>query len=183
MRRITAAVVALLLLAPAALAQSAIELGDVPGSGGNWQYGRVVVDAPAAVVQRWFSEAERWAQVFPDTQWVQPIANDGRGHRIVRFRSKVIGRTLTLRLTERPGLITYDGEGGDVVMQGKILVDALGPFRARVTLQSTSQVHGAAGIFASKKMRRDRALKKFRADLSAIVQRSNAWAATERPHG
>lgn len=181
--RTSIAVVALSLVAPLALAQPRITLGDVPGSDGNWQYGETVVNAPADLVQRWFWEPEMWSKRFPDTQWAQPIRSDGRGHQVVRFRSKVIGRTLTLRMTQKPGLISYDGEGNDVTTQGKIFVTALGPSQTRVLMQSTSQVHGAAGIFASKKMRRDRALKKFKADLTAVIQMSNAWAAAARRGG
>lgn len=182
--RTTVGVLAFSLVSTVALAQQpGIKLGDVPGSDGNWQYGETVVDAPAPVVQRWFTEAALWSRRFPDTQWAQPLGTDAQGRQVVRFRSRVIGRPLTLHLTERPGLVAYTGEGKGVTTQGKIFISALGPQRTRVIMQSTSEVHGAAGIFASKKMRHDRALKKFRADLSAVQQLSNQWAAAQRRRG
>lgn len=174
---------ALTLVAPLAFAQQSIRLGDIPGSDGNWQYGETIVEAPADLVQRWFSEADLWSRRFPDTEWAQPLGTDAQGRKVVKFRSRVIGRPLTLHLTESRGLIAYDGEGKGITTQGKIFVQPLGPRRTRVIMQSSSQVHGAAGIFASKKVRRDRAFKKFRADLSAVIGMSNAWAAANRRGG
>lgn len=185
--RSVVALATLALLAPLAAAQpqplNTITVGDVPGTEGNWQYGQVVVNAPAPLVQRWFSDAARWSARFPDTEWSHVRGRTADGRLVVQFRSRIIGRTLTLWLRERPGLITYDGQGKNVTTQGKIYISALGPTRTRVVMQSTSQVHGAAGIFASKKARRSRAQKKFRADLNAVIRMSNAWAEAQRRRG
>jgi hypothetical protein len=187
MRPLRSFTVAALALAASSVAWSqplgTITVGDVPGSDGNWQYGSVTVAAPAKEVQRWFGDASRWAARFPDTEWSEVQGRTAAGREVVRFRSHIIGRTLTLWLREQPGLITYDGEGKDVTTQGKIYITALGPERTRVIMQSTSDVHGAAGLFASAKMRRERARKKFRADLGAVVRMSNAWAAAQRRKG
>jgi hypothetical protein len=176
---------ALSLLASLAVAQSlgAITVGDLAGTGGHWQFGTVTVAAPADEVQRWFSDASRWSVRFPDTEWAQSLGVGPDGRRIVRFRSRVIGRPLTLHMSETRGAIFYDGEGKDVTTQGKIFIERLGPTRTRVLLQSTSEVHGAAGIFASLNARRQRAYRKFRADLSSVVRLSAQWAAAQRRGG
>jgi hypothetical protein len=168
-------------LAAASLAAVApldtVAVGDLPGTDGNWQWGAVTVAAPATVVQQWFSDAPRWAMRFPDTQWSQPLGTTADGRQVVRFRSRVIGRPITLWLRERPGNIVYDGKGKDVHTQGKLFFEPIDARHTRVILQSTSEVHGAAGLFASPKMRRDRAQRKFRADLQAVVQLSHQWGA------
>jgi hypothetical protein len=183
--RAFALLASLLIVAPLAFAEplGAIRVGDLPGTSGTWQFGEVTVAAPADQVQRWFSDAARWPARFPDDEWVQLVGTTPDGARIVRFRSRIIGRTLTLRLREQPGAIVYEGEGKDVTTRGKIFIERLGDQRTRVVLQSTSEVHGAAGIFASKKMRRERSQRKFRDDLAAVVRLSNAWAAAQRRGG
>lgn len=173
------------LAAPLTQAQplDTIRVGDVPGTEGNWQFGEVTVGAPASEVQRWFADAAHWPNRFPDTEWTQVRGRTSDGRTVVRFKSRIIGRPLTLRLRVRPGLITYDGEGKNVTTQGKIFIEALGPRRTRVVMQSTSQVHGTIGLFATTNNRRQRAQKKFRADLGALVRMSDAWAASQRKKG
>jgi uncharacterized membrane protein len=171
----------LALVAPAARAAPAgeIRVGDLPGTNGNWQFGEVTVNAPAAEVQRWFADVNRWPQRFPDVKSADVAGKAPDGREVVHFRSTIIGRPLTLRISDRPGLIAYDGEGKDVTTQGKIFVERLDDQHTHVMLQSSSQVHGAAGIFASAKMRRSRAQKKFRSDLSSIVRLSNEHAPSQ----
>ncbi len=154
-----------------------IRVGDLPGTDGTWQFGEVTVNAPADVVQRWFADVSMWQRRFPDVTTARVLGTTADGRRIVHFSSTIIGRPLTLRLRDRPGLIVYDGEGKDVRTQGKIYIERLDDRRTHVLLQSSSQVHGAAGIFASKNMRRQRAQRKFRSDLAAIVRLSSQRAA------
>jgi hypothetical protein len=160
-----------------------IRVGDLPGTDGNWQFAEVTVNAPAEVVQRWLADASRWQGRFPDVEWAQVTGTTRDGRNIVRFRSRIVGRPLTLRMRERPGLILYDGEGRDVVTHGKVYVEALGDRRTHVILQSSSEVHGAAGWFASKKMKRERTRRKFVSDLSSIIRMSNQWVAAQRRGG
>lgn len=150
-----------------------VSIGDLPGSDGRWQQGEVVVPAPAARVQAWLSDAGGWPGRFPDVEWARELGTTPDGRRVVRFRSHAIGRPMTIRIRERPGLIAYDGAGKDVTTQGKNWVEPLGPDRTRVVLQTTADVHGALGAFVTAKMKRQRARKKLAADLNALVRLSN----------
>jgi carbon monoxide dehydrogenase subunit G len=169
---------ALVLVAPAASAEELdrVAIGDLPGTQGHWQQGEVVVRAPAADVQRWLTDAGQWPARFPDVEWARQLGVTRDGGRVVQFRSRVIGRPMTVRIHEKPGLIVYDGEGKDVTTQGKNYVEPLGHDRTRVVMQTTAEVHGALGAFASAKMKRDRARRKLAADLGALVRLANRSA-------
>jgi len=160
-----------------------VTVGDLPGTNGAWQFGEVTVAAPADQVHRWFDEVGRWQGRFPDIEWVQALGATPDGRRIVRFRSSIIGRTMTIRMREQPGSIVYDGEGKDVTTRGKILIERRADRTTHVILQSTTEVHGAAGLFASKNLKRERAHRKFRSDLTSIARLSHTWAAAQRRGG
>jgi hypothetical protein len=162
----------LLVASPDARAEelNRVAIGDLPGSDGRWQVGEVVVSAPAAEVQRWLSDTSAWPARFPDVKWSQRLGTTPDGRRIIRFQSRAIGRALTIRIREQPGLISYDGEGKDVTTRGKNYIEALGERRTRVVLQTTADVHGALGAFVSGKMKRERAERKLKADLDAVVE-------------
>ena len=160
----------LLPLAVPAEELNRVAIGDLPGTHGSWQEGQVIVAAPASEVQRWLSDTRTWPSRFPDVQWTQELGTTSDGRRIVRFRSRTIGRPLTVRLRERPGLIAYDGEGKDVTTQGKNWIEPLGRDRTRVVMQTSAEVHGALGAFVSAKMKRERARRKLARDLDAIVK-------------
>ncbi len=164
-----------LLASPSATGQelNRVAIGDLPGTNGAWQEGEVVVAAPAGTVQRWLSDTADWPAHFPDVQWSRQLGTTPDGRRVVRFRSRVIGRPLTIRIREQPGLIAYDGEGKDVTTRGKNYIEPLGDGRTRVVLQTTSEVHGALGAFVSDKTKRERARRKLAADLDALVKLAN----------
>ena len=106
------------------------------------------------------------------------LGTSADGRTIVRFRSRIIGRTMTIRIRQSHAGSEYDGEGKDVTTQGKIRLDPVDARQTRVTMQTTSEVHGLAGAFASEGMKRDRARKKLRSDLEAL--RGLAGVAPER---
>jgi hypothetical protein len=168
-----------LLLAAGTLAAplNTVVVGDLPGSGGNWQFGEVTVAAPVGEVQRWFADAAYWPARFPDDKWARDLGRTPDGRRVAQFYSRTIGRPLTVRLRERPGLIVYDGSGKGITTQGKIILQSAGPRQTRVIMQSTGEVHGLAGAFATTGVKRKRTLKKMRSDLEAVIRLSRQYAA------
>lgn len=159
-----------------------VQIGDLPGTNGRWQQGEVTVAAPPDVVQRWLSEASRWPARFPDDQWARELGRAPDGRRQVEFHSNVLGKTITVRMDERPGLIVYDGTGKGVWTQGKIFVQPAGR-GTRVIMQTTGDLKGIGGAFAPESLKRKRVRKKLASDLNAIVRLSNTWAATPRRGG
>jgi hypothetical protein len=163
-------------LAAATVAAAAVEqpgdivVGELPGTHGQWVYGEAVVAAPSTVVQRWLGDVPAWSKRYPDVQWAQSLGTNKAGEHIVRFRSSIIGRTVTLRMREAPGRITYEGEAKNVTTRGRIFVDAIDASNTRVTLQSTAEVHGLAGVFATQSLKRQRAQQKIRSDLTTLVR-------------
>lgn len=162
-------------LAAATLVAAAVErpgevvVGELPGTHGQWVQGETIVAAPAPVVQSWLDDISQWAKRYPDVEWAQTLGTTKSGERIVRFRSSIVGRTLTLRIRTAPGRITYEGEGKNVTTRGRIFVDAVDASHARVILQSTAEVHGLAGVFATQSLKRQRAEQKIRSDLTSLV--------------
>jgi hypothetical protein len=178
MRTLTFA--SLLLLPAAAVAASAqplgvVAVGDLPGTGARWQMGEVTVAAPAAEVQHWFSDATRWTQRFPDDDRVRTLGRLPDSRQVVEFHSKALKKTLTVRLREQPGLITYDGSGKDITTQGKIIIEPLAPNRTKVIMQTTGELHGLVGL-VGKGEKRKRALAKLNADLDAVARLSRLSA-------
>jgi len=185
-----ASIVSFVLIVLAALAGAAhgqtlnrVVVGDLQGSNGRWQVGEVTVAAPADQVQRWFTEVERWPARFPDDVSSRNLGRAPDGRRVAELRSRALGRTLTLRLHEQRGLITYDGAGKDVTTQGKIYITPVGPGVTRVIMQTTGELHGAAGVFAGEGTKRKRAYKKLSADLNALVRLANQRASMPRSGG
>ena len=166
-----AIVLALALGAPAWAAGAGIETRDVAGSDGNWQEGKAVIDAPLDEVRGWLTDFEHWPQHFPDVTSAKVLARSGDTAKL-RFRSRVIGRELTIDLRWTPREITYRGAGKNVDVQGKIEMRPVDAKRTEVVMQSTANVHGLSGAFASKGLKRDRAFKKLRADLGALEKMS-----------
>lgn len=160
-----------------------VSVGDLPGTDARWQMGEVTIAVPAAEVQRWFTDAAGWPRRFPDDQWVKLHGRAPDGRELVEFRSKALGRSLTLRMRIQPGLITYDGSGKGISTQGKIMIQALGPSRTRIIMQTTGELHGAIGVFATEGMKRKRALAKLRSDLEACTRMARAYASVPRSGG
>jgi carbon monoxide dehydrogenase subunit G len=175
MRTLGMMVVMLALGAPGWAAGAAgIETHDVAGSDGNWQEGRAVIDAPLDEVRGWLVDFEHWPQRFPDVTSAKVLARAGGDQAKLRFRSKTIGRELTIDLRWTAREITYRGAGKNVDVQGKITMRPIDAGHTEVVMQSTADVHGLTGAFASKGMKRERAFKKLRADLGALERLSQA---------
>jgi hypothetical protein len=166
----TGALAALLLAGVAAAGAAgggAIRLGDVPNTHGTWQEGTAVIAAPLPEVQRWMTDFDAWPARFPDVQSASTLYRDG-DVTTGRFRSRIVGRDMTIHLRQGPGGMSYTGEGKNVTTQGKVYLRALDPNHTQVTMQSTAQVHGIAGAFASQGLKRKRALRKIDSDLVAL---------------
>ena len=177
-------IVSMLSVAALAGAQplGVVTVGDLPGTDGRWQTGEVTVPAPASEVQHWFSDGARWPQRFPDDEWARVLGRSPDGRQVVEFRSKTLGRTLTVRLHEQPGLITYDGSGKGINTQGKIMITAVAPDRTKIVMQTTGELHGLVGVFG-KGEKRKRALAKLRLDLDAAARLARLSAAARRSGG
>ena len=162
-------VVVLALGAPAwgATGAAGIETRDVAGSNGNWQEGSATIAAPLAEVRGWLTDFEHWPQRFPDVTAAKVLARSGDSATL-RFRSKTIGRELTIKLRWTEREINYVGAGKNVNVQGKIALTPKGDGATQVIMQSTADVHGLSGAFATQGLKRDRAFKKLRADLGAL---------------
>jgi hypothetical protein len=154
-------------LAPAAAGSAPVHLGDVPGTGGQWQQGSTVVAAPLPEVRRWLTDYDAWPALFPDVEWATVLARDGDLW-TVRFRSRIVGRDLTIRVRISPTLLVYVGTGKDVTTEGKVYLKALDRQHTSVLMQSSATVHGLAGAFVGTGTKRKRALRKIGADLSAL---------------
>jgi hypothetical protein len=134
--------------------------------------GEVTIAAKPAEVQRWLSESAQWPARFPDDDWANNLGRAADGRQVAEFHSKALGKTLTVRMREEPGLITYEGAGKGVTTHGKIFIQPAGAGQTHVIMQTTGELHGAAGALAPKGTKRKRALKKLQADLDALVQLS-----------
>jgi carbon monoxide dehydrogenase subunit G len=154
----------------AAVTLDVVRVGDLPGSDGRWQVGEVTVAAPPERVQSWLSDATRWSARFPDDKWARDLGRAPDGRRVAQMSSRLLGRTMTLYLDERPGLIVYAGSGKGVTTQGKVFIEPVAAGGTRVIMQTSGELHGATGALVSESMKRKRALKKLSADLNAIVQ-------------
>ena len=161
--------IAVLLAALAAPAPQPIDLHDLPGTDGRWTEGVALVAAPPAEVHEWLTDYARWKGRFPDMEWVQPLGTDEQGRRVVRFRSYLAGRTFTLHQTVGHDLIVFDGWAPNVHMQGRIWILDAGGGRTRVVMQSSNEVHGLAGLIATRGYRRRAAFAATAAQLSALL--------------
>jgi uncharacterized membrane protein len=168
MRIKTTVMAFVLALAGGATAGAApIQVGDLAGSRGSWQEAKSVIDAPVADVQEWMGDVAQWPQRFSDVTSVHILGKQGNATTL-RFHSKIIGRDLTITTRAAGDLISYDGFGKDVTTQGKIFMRPIDARHTEVILQSTSEVHGALGAFASKGMKRKRAFAKMTSDLKSL---------------
>ena len=146
---------------------SPIQTGDISGSAGKWQEAKSTIAAPIADVRLWMTDFAHWPERFGDITSAKILAKSD-GMTTLRFHSKIIGRDMTIKLHVAGNSVTYDGYGKDVTTQGKIFMRAVDPSHTEVTLQGSSEVHGALGKFATKGLKRKRALAKMQADLRAL---------------
>jgi hypothetical protein len=164
---------ALWLLASAAVTRGdsgAMQLRDLAGSGGQWQEGEAIVAAPPAQVQAWLTDYTHWPERFPDVATSQVLGRDARGRNVVRFYSRIAERMITVREAVAPGLLVFDGWGGDSIFtQGRIYLLDAGAGRTRVIMQSTSQVHGILAMFATHGLKRRRAFQVIESHLAALI--------------
>jgi hypothetical protein len=169
--RLIAAACVLCATVVTAAPQDQIVVGDLPGTNGVWQRGEATVAAPRAEVQSWFSDVSSWPQRFSDVQWAKDLGTSN-GVKTVQFKSKIIGRPLTIHVREQPGLIVYTGEGKGVTTQGRLYFQALGPNQTRTILQTTADLHGPLKVLIGENGRKQRARKKLHSDLAAAQQLS-----------
>lgn len=173
-------VIALLVTtrALAAPAPPGIVLREVPGTNGEWHEGIAIVSAPAATVRQWQLDVRRWPQLYPDTTSAELLGTLPNGEILARFKSTIVGRTLTLRMRPTPSGYTYTGHGRDVTTQGRAYFIPLSANQTRVVLQSTSQLHGAARFFIGAEGKRKRAYRKLASDLQALQRFAQRPVAT-----
>lgn len=160
--------------AEALAAKSAIELRDVPGTHGNWHEGTVIVPAQPAQVEAWLTDYDHWRGRFPDIEWSQRLGVDEHGRNIVRFRSRLAGRTFVVHEAVKPGLLVFDGWAPNVYTQGRIYLLPTGDGRTRVIMQSSAQVHGFVGMFATRGYRRKSAFAAITSHLRALLDLASA---------
>lgn len=159
---------------PSACEESSIQLRDIPESNREWQEGSAVIPAPASTVRHWLTAYDEWRQIFPDMESVQPLGSDAQRRDVVRFRSKYAGRTIVMHQAISPSLLVYEGWGPNVHTQGRVYVIPLGADQTRVIMQNTAEVHGLAGIFATKGLKRSRAFQAIRGHLGALLDAASA---------
>jgi hypothetical protein len=161
--------IAALTLGSFAYAETAspIKMGDISGSAGKWQEAKSTIAAPIADVRIWMTDFAHWPERFADVTSAKILAQSD-GITTLRFHSKIIGRDMTIKLRAGGNMVTYDGFGKDVTTQGKIFMRPIDASHTEVTLQSSSEVHGALGAFATKGLKRKRALAKMQSDLRAL---------------
>lgn len=162
------------LAAPAAALSSPIQLRDVAGSRGNWQEGVALVPAPPAQVQAWLIDYAHWRGRFPDIEWSQPLGDDERGRHIVRFHSRLAGRTFVVHEAVTPGLLVFDGWAPNVHTQGRIFILDAGGGHTRVVMQSSAEVHGFIGLFATRGYRRKSSFAAIASHLGALLDLARA---------
>jgi superfamily I DNA/RNA helicase len=169
------ALVAVALLAAAAThGDDAIALHDLDKSHGQWQEGVAIVPAPWQTVQSWLTDYVHWADRFPDIEWAQPLGDDARGRHVVRFRSRLAGRTFVIHEAVGPHLLVFEGDAPNVHAQGRIWILDDGDGRARVLMQSTAKVHGFIGLFATQGYKRRSAFAATRSHLRALLDLAHA---------
>jgi hypothetical protein len=172
------AVAAVLLVGPAAAADDApdlaIALHDLDGSGGQWQEGVAVVPAPWPDVEGWLTDYANWSRRFPDIEWAQQLADDNRGRHVIRFRSRLAGRSFLIHEAVTPHLLVFEGDAPNVHTQGRIWILDAGDGRSRVLMQSTAEVHGFIGLFATHGYKRRSAFAAARSHLGALLALARA---------
>ena len=167
--------IALLLIALAAPASAvapspaAIELHELAGTDGRWTEGVALVPAPPARVYEWLTDYAHWQGRFPDMAWAQYRGDDERGRHIVRFHSYLANRTFTIHESVTPELLVFDGWAPNVHTQGRIWILDAGGGRTRVIMQSSNEVHGLIGLFATRSYRRRAAFAATTSHLRALL--------------
>ncbi len=155
-------------------------LADLANSHGDWQQGSAVVDASRDQVRQWLTDYRDWPRHFPDIEWSEVLPDDSAGRHVVRFRSKIADRMIVVHEAIEPGLLVFEGFSPNIHTQGRIHLIPLGDGSTRVVMQSTTEVHGFIGIFATRGLKRDRAFKVTRAHLDALVNLSQGAARAAR---
>lgn len=179
MVRVLAVVAALVAAALAAAASAgapapAIALHDLPGTDGVWQEGEALVPAPWQTVQGWLTDYAHWVGRFPDIASAEQLPDDAQGRHVIRFASRLAGRTFVVHEAVRPHLLVFDGWAPHVHTQGRIWILDAGDGRSRVLMQSTAEVHGFIGLFATRGYKRKSAFAATRSHLGALLDLARA---------
>jgi len=168
-------VIALVMVALAAQLQAGaaapprMDLHDLPGSDG-WTEGIALVDAAPDRVRDWLTDYAHWQGRFPDMAWAQYLGDDEHGRHIVRFHSYLANRTFVIHESVTPELLAFDGWARNVHTQGRIYILDAGGGKTRVIMQSTNEVHGFIGLFATRSYRRRAAFAATRSHLGALLK-------------
>ena len=140
---------------------------DAPGTHREWQEGRTIVDAPAAVVRDWLLDASRWTERFRDDVAVTVLERQS-GFERVRLRSRIAGRELVVdvRPTERG--IWSTGHDHGLSTETYLYITPLGRGRTDVVMQTYARLHGLTGVLAPANTVRDRMRRKLFWDLTDL---------------
>lgn len=163
----------ILALATAAFAGE-IALRDLPGTDGTWQEGEAIVPAPWPTVEGWLTDYAHWVGRFPDIDRAEQLPDDAAGRHVVRFHSVLAGRTFVVHESVAPHLLVFDGWAPHVHTQGRIWILDAGAGRSRVLMQSTAEVHGFIGLFATRGYKRKSAFAATRSHLGALLDLARA---------
>lgn len=158
----------LLLWAAAAHAEAHIVLRDLPGTHGEWQEGEAVIPAPRDQVHAWLVDYKNWPKRFPDIGWAMVLPDDPDGRHVVRFSSHIVDAIITVHEEVRPDRLVFWGTAPYTRTQGRIHLIDLGDGTTRVLMQSSADVRGFFKMFATKRLKRDRAYRVTRSHLQAL---------------
>jgi carbon monoxide dehydrogenase subunit G len=165
-------VLSLITVGAVAHADVHIQFDDVAGSAGQWQEGTAVIPAPIEQVRRWLTDYDHWPQIFSDVSAASVEGTTPDGAAIVRFHSRLNHQTIVIRERQTPFGLEYEGGSTHVRVQGRIFLSDLGNGRTRVTMQSSSDVHGYLRPFVSDRLKRSRTQAMIRADMTSLFELS-----------
>ena len=157
---------AFVVVLPAARADS-VAVRDVPNTSGAWQEARGIIDAPPSVVRSWLLDYARWPSVFDDVKSVRILSREGEATRI-RFESKSLSRTMTIRIRPTEAGLVFEGKEGNISFEGKMFLTPASGGRTDVTIQNVARIGGFLGMLAPHGVIKDRQRQKLRADLGDL---------------
>lgn len=149
-----------------------VEVRDVPGTSGNWQEARTVVDAPPERVRGWFADFEIWPHRFRDIEETRVLSRQG-DHTRVWVRSHIM-KELVLDVRVGPQQIVYSAVQDHVDAESRIYLVATGDGRTDVVMQSRARLTGLLGAMVPRGMIRDRSRQKLVSDLSDLNRLARA---------
>lgn len=147
----------------------------------EWCEASAVIRAPRHLVRAWLVDYDRWPQLFGDIESARVLGRTSDGATMVRFHSRIAGRTMVLREWLTDYGLKYEGTGTNIETRGRIHLVDQGDGTTKVTVLTTSDVRGFIGIFATRRLKRDRAFAALRSQLESL--HALAMAQTAPPPG